>query len=213
MGRGEQTVLLCDDHQLVAQLLASSVSAEPDLVCVGVAHDAATALRTARETIPDVVVMDVRLGDGDGIGVARELLAELPRTRVIVLTAFADSRLARRAADAGASALVAKDGQVEVLLDLIRSAVRGSFVSGPGIPTVRQPADRLAAAGLDPQDAEVLRLLAAGRDEEGVARELRLDQDRARRRVRSVLEALGADSPRTAVSAAVERGLLRVGPR
>lgn len=204
-------MLLVDDHQLVVQLLAAALSAEPDLECVGVAHDAAAALAKGRELAPDVVVMDVRLGDGDGIAAARELLAELPKTRVIILTAFADPRLVQRAAAAGVSALAAKDGQIDGLLQLIRQSVRGSFVSGHGIPQVQQPEDRLAAAGLTADDGAVLRLLAAGLGEDGVASELGVDLRQARRRVQAVLTALGADTVQEAVSTAVARGLLRVG--
>ncbi|GGK83400.1 response regulator transcription factor [Ornithinimicrobium pekingense] len=204
-------MLLVDDHQLVVQLLATALSAEPDLECVGVAHDAAAALAKGRELAPDVVVMDVRLGDGDGIAAARELLAELPQTRVIVLTAFADPRLVQRAAAAGVSALAAKDGQIDGLLQLIRQSVRGSFVSGHGIPQVQQPEHRLAAAGLTADDGAVLRLLAAGLGEDGVASELGVDLRQARRQVQAVLTALGAATAQEAVSTAVARGLLRVG--
>lgn len=204
-------VLVVDDHQLIVQLLAASLSAEPDLECVGVAHDAATALARARELRPDVVVMDVRLGDGDGIAAAAELLAELPEARVIVLTAFVDQRLVQRAVEAGVSALAAKDGQIDVLLDLVRHSARGSFTAGDGIPSVQRPADRLTAAGLTPADAEVLRLLAAGLDDEAIARELAVDVRQSRRQVGRVLAALGVDTPHQAVSASVARGLLRIG--
>ena len=213
MSEDVQTVLLVDDHQLVAQLLSSTLSAEPDLECVGVAHDAASAVRQARALTPDIVLMDVRLGDGDGIAVARQLLADLPRTRVIVLTAFADARLVQRAVEAGVSGLAAKDGQIEALLELVRRSARGSFVHGDGIPAPRRQGDRLAAAGLDPRDGEVLRLLAAGLGSQEMARELGTDESRVNHRVREVLAALGVDTPHAAVSAAVERGLLKVGSR
>lgn len=205
-------MLVVDDHHLIVQLLATALSAEPDLECVGVAHDVATALRKARELRPDVVVMDVRLGDGDGIAAARELLRELTEVRVIVLTAFVDRRLVQRAAEAGVSALAAKDGEITVLLDLVRHSVRGSFTAGDGIPVEQQPADRLEAAGLTAEDAEVLRLLAAGLDEDELARELGVDVRVGHRRVAAVLTRLGVDAPHQAVSAAVARGLLRVGP-
>ena len=213
MGQGVETVLLVDDHQLVAQLLSSTLAAEPDLECVGVAHDASSAVRQARALTPDIVLMDVRLGDGDGIAVARELLADLPRTRVIVLTAFADTRLVQRAVEAGVSGLVAKDGQIEALLELVRRSVRGSFVHGDGIPAPRRQEDRLAAAGLDPRAGEVLRLLAAGLGVQEMARELGTDEATVHQQVAVVLTALGVDTPHAAVSAAVERGLLRVGGR
>ncbi|WP_122260584.1 response regulator transcription factor [Ornithinimicrobium cerasi] len=206
-----RTVMVVDDHQMFVQLLSAALSAEPDLECVGVAHDTASALATARELQPDVVVMDVRLGDGDGIAAAGELLATLPQTRVVILTAFADPRLVQRAADSGVSAVAAKDGEIDGLLALLRGARRGTFVTGSGIPVVQQPQDRFAAAGLSAEDGHLLRLLAAGFDEDGVARELGVEPQAARSRIRAVLSALGARTPVQAVSTAVSRGLLRVG--
>jgi len=208
----QQRVLVVDDHQMFVQLLSSALSAQPDLQCVGVAYDTSAALRKARELRPDLIVMDVRLGDGDGIAAARELVDEHPETRVVVLTAFADARLVQRAADAGVSALLAKDGEIDALLDTIRHAERGSFVSGQGVPEVQQhPDDRFTAVGLTPEDGPLLRLLAAGLDSEGVARELGIEPRAARQRITHVERVLGARNSAEAVSAAVRRGLLKVG--
>jgi DNA-binding NarL/FixJ family response regulator len=213
MASGEaQRVLVVDDHQMFVQLLSSALSAQPDLECVGVAYDISAALERARELRPDLIVMDVRLGDGDGIAAARELVAEHPDTRVVVLTAFVDTRLVQRAADAGVSALLAKDGEIDNLMDAIRHAERGSFISGHGVPEVQQqPEDRFTAIGLAPEDGVLLRLLATGLDVEGVARELGVEPRVARQRIQHVQSTLGARSSAEAVSAAVRRGLLKVG--
>lgn len=207
-----QRVLVVDDHQMFVQLLSAALSAEPDLDCVGVAHDITSALEKTRELRPDLVVMDVRLGDGDGIAAARELLEEHPETRVVVLTAFADARLVQRAADAGVSALLAKDGEIDNLLDTVRHARRGAFVSGRGLPDAQAlPEDKFTALGLTTDDGPLLRLLAAGFDVDGVARELGIDTRAAHQRVQHVRAALGARTSAEAVSAAVRRGLVRVG--
>lgn len=207
-----QRVLVVDNHKIFVQLLSSALSAEPDLDPVGVAHDTRTALELARELRPDVVVMDVRLGDGDGIAVARELSDELPETRIVVLTAFADSALVRRAADSGACALLAKDGDLDVLLDALRTAQNGSFVIGAALPPLPVRHDeRLARAGLGSESGHLLRLLAAGFDTEGIARELAVTRAEAQRRIDEIVRGLQASGPADAVAVAVSRGLFRVG--
>lgn len=207
-----QRVLVVDDHRIFVQLLTTALSAEQDLEPVGVAHDTVEALGQARELRPDLVVMDVRLGDGDGIAVARELAEELPETKVIVLTAFADAGLVRRAADAGACALLAKDGDLEVLLAALRTAGRGDFTVSAALPHLPEQRDaRLALAGLSPDGGMLLRLLAAGFDTEGVARELSVSRSEAQHRIDRVVGALHASGPADAVAAAVRRGLFRVG--
>lgn len=207
-----QRVLVVDDHKIFVQLLSSALSAEPDLETIGIAHDTAGALALARELRPDLVVMDVRLGDGDGIAVARELADELPETKVVVLTAFPDAALVRRAADSGACALLAKDGDLGVLLAALRTAQRGSFTLGADLPPLlARPDERLILAGLEPESGTLLRLLAAGFDSDGIARELALTRAEAQRRIDHVVTTLQADDPADAVAVAIRRGLVSVG--
>lgn len=207
-----QRVLLVDDHQMFVQLLSTALSAEPDLECVGAAHDTTSALQRARDLHPDLIVMDVRLGDGDGIAAAEQLGRELPATRVVILTAYADAGLVRRAVDAGAAALLAKDGELGVLLAALRAARGDSFVLGPGIQSApTQCESRLAAVGLFPTAGQMLRLLAAGLSVDEVARELDMDPRTARRRVADLVAGLGVETPAQAVSVAVHRGLIRIG--
>ncbi|MCA1783704.1 MAG: response regulator transcription factor [Dermatophilaceae bacterium] len=207
-----QRVLVVDDHRIFVQLLASALSAEPDLQPVGVAHDTVTALKLGRELRPDLIVMDVRLGDGDGIAVARELADDLPDTKVVVLTAFSDAGLVRAAADSGACALLAKNGDLGVLLSTLRAARRGSFTVGTDLPPpAKRPDDRLTLAGLEPESTDLLRLLAAGFDTDGVARELAVTRTEAQRRIDHLVTVLRANGPVDAVAVGIRRGLFRVG--
>src|SRR3954463_7221452 len=128
---GSSTVLVVDDHVVFAQLVERALSHEPDLTCVGIASTLAEARRMCATHRPDVVIMDVRLDDGDGVEGAAELVAEYPDLRVVVLSAFIDSRLMQRAARAGATALQAKDGGLEDRLDAIRYAEPGSLAVHP----------------------------------------------------------------------------------
>lgn len=207
-----ERVLIVDDHKIFVHLLGTALAGEADLEPVGVAHDTARALEMARSLRPDVVVMDVRLGDGDGVALARELTEELPDLRVIVLTGFADAALVRRAADSGACALLAKDGDFALLLEALRTARRGSFFTGVGVPEAAERGDeRLVRAGLPSDGGTLLRLLAAGFTGDDIARELVLSRSEAQRRISGLVAALGVDSPADAVAEAVRRGLFRVG--
>ena len=100
---------------------------EADLDCVGAAHDADRARRMAQELAPDVILMDVNLGDQDGLDLTAELVAAHPELRVVVLTAHADGAAMRRAAAAGACALLPKDGSLPDLLNGLRSARPGGL--------------------------------------------------------------------------------------
>lgn len=206
-------VLVVDDHRMFSQMLATALSAEPDLECVGIAHDAATALASARDLRPDVVVMDVRLGDGDGISAARELGQDLPGTTVVVLTAHGDPTIVRRAAEAEVRALLAKDGDLVELLSILRSPSDVTFTVGSGLPAASHLAQvgRLAAAGLAPEHGLLLRLLAAGLDSDAIARELGVDVRTAQAQVQDLVAALGARSPGDAVAVAVRLRLVQVG--
>lgn len=208
-------VLVVDDHRLLVQLLVGALASEEDMECVGTAHDIESALALTDALQPDVVMMDVRLADGDGIAATRELTTRFPELRVVVVTAFVDARLMQRAAEAGACALLAKDGELQNLLHTVRTAVRGGFVvqselvdmsahEGPG-PGYRRPQ-------LTDRDRAVLRMLAAGCDSTAIARELNVSPEAGRGCVAHVLSAVGAPSPLEAVVVAMRNGLFHRGP-
>lgn len=207
-----ERVLIVDDHKIFVHLLGTALAGEPDMEPVGVAHNTARALEMARSLRPDVVVMDVRLGDGDGVALARELTEELPDLRVIVLTGFVDAALVRRAADSRACALLAKDGDFALLLEALRTARRGAFFTGTGVPKATERGDeRLERAGLSPGGGILLRLLAAGFTSDDIARELTLSRSETQRRIGDLVASLGVDRPADAVAEALRRGLFRIG--
>src|SRR5881409_2699699 len=103
-------VLVVDDHRIFAESLALALSSQQDIVCIGTAHSVASAVVMTAVLQPDVVIMDVRLGDGDGVSATADLISRLPDLRVVVLTAFLDTALVRRVSAAGARALLPKDG-------------------------------------------------------------------------------------------------------
>ena len=124
-------IVVVDDHRMFAQLLAITLGDQPDMECVGIANDVATALSMVTALRPDLVLMDARLQDGDGVAATAELVANNPDLRVAVLSGFIDTALMRRAAEAGACALHPKDGDLEEILSAVRRARAGSFVVQP----------------------------------------------------------------------------------
>lgn len=205
-------VVVVDDHLVFAQLLGRSLGAEPDLDCVGTASTVTEALRLVRQQRPDLVVMDVRLDDGDGVDATAALTAEHPDLRVVVLSAYVDAPLLARAERSGACALLPKNGRLDETLEVLRLAERGGFLVPPRFLrslTANRAADD---PGLTPRELEVLRMLSAGVAVPTVARELGVTVGEARSLVGSVLAKLGARSPLEAVVTAARRGLVHAAP-
>ncbi len=204
---------MVDDHLMFAQLLAITLADQPDMECVGIAGDVAVALEMVASLQPDLVLMDARLRDGDGVAATAELVASHPGLRVAVLSGYIDIALMRRAAEAGACALHPKDGDVEEILHAVRTARCGSFDVHPRL---------LHSLGLDtsalvPQppsltdiEREVLQFLAAGLGTSVIAHELGIPVSSCRAHVQDVLTKLGAPSPLEAVVVALRSGLVGV---
>jgi DNA-binding NarL/FixJ family response regulator len=123
-------VLVVDDHPVLRAGLEAVLRAEPGFVCVGTASDGHELLAGLRRTRPDVVLLDWRLGDEDGLILCRSLRAEPAPPEVVLYTATADGNLATQASAAGAYAVVEKSANLDQLFDALRLAVRGSGVAG-----------------------------------------------------------------------------------
>ena len=131
VGTSPTRILIADDHRTFAELFALGLEREPDLEAVGHARTAAEALQMAESLRPDLVIMDVRLGDGDGIEVTAQLTERYEDLCVIVLTGHPDPSVVSRAAKAGACGFLPKDGALDAMLHALRSARRGSLVLPP----------------------------------------------------------------------------------
>jgi DNA-binding NarL/FixJ family response regulator len=205
-----------DDHTTFADLLALALNAEPDFTCVGTASGVAKALTMVDELRPDVVLMDVRLGDGDGIAATAELTQLYPELRVVVLTANTDTTLMQRAADAGACCLLPKDGSLPDMLQALRSSRRGGLVVHPALLSAltadrpRRRSDYLPP--LTRRERDVLRMLAEGSDPRAIAKDLGIAVATCRGYVKSLLLKLDAHSQLEAVVIATNHGLVSVGP-
>jgi DNA-binding NarL/FixJ family response regulator len=206
-------VLVVDDHRTLAEAISMAITSQPDLECVGTAHGVDDALAFAARLDPDVVVMDLRMADGDGLQATRRLLADAPHVRVVLLTAYVDRGLLQRAIWCGASALMPKNGALDDLLHAVRTAHPSRFIVPPDIVTesMRTPEPLTGTRSpLTQRESEVLGQLAAGSDASTVARALGISLLTSRGHIKSILGKLDAHTQLEAVMTAIRLRLIKV---
>ncbi|MGD0983171.1 MAG: response regulator transcription factor [Acidimicrobiales bacterium] len=192
-------VFLVDDHEIVRSGLRSMLEADGDIEVVGEAGTAAEATTRGVALGPDVAVLDVRLPDGDGIEVCRELRSRLPGVQCLMLTSFADDEALFAAIMAGASGYVLKQIRGNDLLDAVRRVGRGESLIDPSMtkrvfdrlrdgPTRDERLDRLSD-----QERRVLDLVAEGLTNRQIADRLYLAEKTVKNYVSSMLSKLGMD--------------------
>jgi DNA-binding NarL/FixJ family response regulator len=211
-------VLLADDQPLVRGGFAVFVNGAPDLEVVGQAATCREAIELARTTRPDVVVMDIRMPDLDGIKATKEITNELDAVRVLILTTFEIDEYIFDALRAGASGFLGKSAEPDELLDAIRAVHRGEallsptatraligrFLSRPETSTNHHRLD-----GLTEREREVLALVGAGLSNEEIAAHLVLSAHTVKTHVNRAMTKLGAHDRAQLVIAAYETGLVR----
>ncbi len=209
-------LLLVDDDVLVRSGLRVILDSEPDLQVVGDAGTGREALDAAARTDPDVVLMDVRMPDMDGIAATEALVARDPlRPRVLVLTTFEDDDYLYRSLRAGASGFALKRSDPDELVDAIRVVARGSSLVLPQLTrtliAAHAPGRRTgpsALPDLTTREADVLRLVAGGLSNAEIADRFHLSRETVKTHVSSVLLKLGARDRTQAVIAAYESGFM-----
>ncbi|RJO73677.1 DNA-binding response regulator [Nocardia panacis] len=194
------TVFLVDDHAIVRRGVADLIRAEPDLVLIGEAADVSHALARIPALAPDIAVLDVRLPDGNGIELCRELLDRLPGLRCLILTSFTDEQAMLDAILAGASGYVVKDiGTVE-LVDAIREVGAGhSLLDNRAAATLMSRLREEAATKTSPlaelteQERTLLGLLGEGLTNRQIGARMFLTEKTVKNYVSRVLSKLGVE--------------------
>ena len=200
LGRNVIRVVIADDQELVREGLRMMLDAETDLTVVGEAGDGHQALAAAREHDPDVLVMDIRMPELDGIEATRRLVAAGGRARVLILTTFDLDDYVYRAMKAGASGFLLKDATREQLAAAVRTVAAGESLLAPAItrrliedfcerppPTATTPD---AVAHLSQRELDVLRLLARGLSNAEIAAQLYLSDTTVKSHVARILAKL-----------------------
>ena len=214
-------VAIVEDQELVRTGLRMILDAADGIEVVGEAADGADVPDLVRRAAPDVVLMDIRMPDVDGIEATRRLAASGSPARVIVLTTFDLDEHVQAALRAGASGFLLKDGPAEEMLTAVRVVAAGESLLSPSVtrrviaelvsrpePSERRPP---ALEELTPREEEVLRLLARGRSNAEIADELVVSHETVKSHVARILMKLGARDRVQAVIAAYEAGLVRPG--
>jgi DNA-binding NarL/FixJ family response regulator len=206
-------VLLVDDDSLVRVGLRAILDAEDDLTVVGEAADGAEVPPLVARHRPDVVLMDVRMPDVDGIQATRHLLAtSATPPRVIVVTTFENDDYVYDALRAGASGFLLKRARPDEVVEAIRVVTRGDSLLFPAairrLVAARGGTVRQATARLTEREAEVLKLMAAGLSNAEIAKELVLGVETVKTHVGNVLAKLGARDRVQAVITAYETGFV-----
>ena len=214
------SILIADDQAMVRSGLRMILESEPDLVVVDEAADGAQAVRIAKRERPDVVLMDVRMPEMDGLEATRLISSDLDEVRVIVLTTFDIDEYVYGALRAGASGFLLKDAPADDLVAAIRVVAGGDALLAPSV--TRRIIEHFAAGpdpdrtveGLDDltdRETEVLRLLARGLSNSEIAEELFVSEATVKTHVSHVLTKLGIRDRVQAVVAAYESGLVTPG--
>ncbi|HKA26503.1 MAG TPA: response regulator transcription factor [Gaiellaceae bacterium] len=212
-------VLVADDQPLVRSGFRMVLDERPDLELVGEAADGLEALRLSRELDPDVILMDVRMPNMDGVEATRRLVESGARARVLVLTTFDLDEYVYAAIRAGASGFLLKDVEPAALVDAIRVVAAGNSLFGPEatqrlLDQFAQPASSERAEELEQltdREREILSLMAHGLSNAELAERLYLTEATVKSHVSSIFRKLGVRDRVQAVIAAYEAGLVRPG--
>ncbi|MFD5321505.1 response regulator [Streptomyces sp. NPDC127098] len=215
------TVVLADDERLVRTALRAILSAEPDLEVVGEAATGAEAVSVVRRLRPDVVLMDVRMPEVDGIRATERLLGAMdPAPRIVVVTTFENDAYVYDALRAGASGFLLKRAAAEELVQAVRLVARGESLLFPAavraLAARHSPTHRPGPAPgrrLTEREAQVLRLVAEGLTNAEIANRLAVGAQTVKTHVAAVLAKLGARDRTQAVITAYEHGFVVPGRR
>ena len=213
------SVLIADDQALVREGLHLMLDAEPDITVVGEAENGNDALVKARGLDPDVVLMDVRMPELDGLEATARLAQTGLRARVLMLTTFDLDEYVYRAMKAGASGFLLKDAKREQLATAVRTVAAGESLLAPVITQrliedfCRRPPPGLegAPAGLTERELGVVRLVARGLSNRELAKELYLSEATVKSHIARILAKLGVRDRVQIVVFAYESGIARPG--
>ncbi|HEU4947505.1 MAG TPA: response regulator transcription factor [Kribbella sp.] len=216
-------VLVVDDQAIVRAGFSALLDAQPDLQVVGQAADGAEAVGLARELVPDVILMDVRMPVLDGLAATRRILADVAPgepPRVIMLTTFDLDEYVYDALRAGASGFLLKHSSPDELAVAVRVVAGGDALLAPSVtrrlvedfarvrPVLPSP-----PAELTPRETDVLRLIARGQSNREIAASLVLAEQTVKTHVSRILTKLGLRDRAQAVVYAYEAGVVSPGPR
>ena len=199
-------VFLADDHPPLRAGIAAILNSQPDMKVVGEAGCGREALES--EAVADVYIVDLRMPDGDGIHLIKELMKRDPASKVLVLTTYDNEEDVFRALEAGARGYLLKDTNTEELVAALRQVHAGERHLPHAIAT--RLADRLVRPSLTPRELDVLRLVAKGRTNKELASAMFISEETVKTHVKTLFLKLGVHDRAEAVSVSLKRGIIRL---
>jgi DNA-binding NarL/FixJ family response regulator len=202
-------LVIVDDHPVVRDGLRGMFAGDPDFEVVGEAGDGAEAVAVVAAVAPDVVLMDLRMPNVDGVAAITKLRANGSTARVLVLTTYDTDSDVLPAVEAGATGYLLKDAPREELFRAVEAAARGQAVLSPAVAArlmgqIRRP----ASEPLSKRELEVLELISQGSTNRDAARQLFISEATVKTHLLHVYEKLGVNDRAAAVAAAFSRGYL-----
>jgi two-component system NarL family response regulator len=201
-------ILLADDHPSLRAGLASILNAEPGLTVVAEAGSGRETLIKTGASSPDVLVVDLRMPDGDGIETIKQLVSKNPQVRVLVLTTYDNEEDIFNALEAGARGYILKDTTREEIIEAVRQVHAGNRFLPSAIAS--RLADRMIRPTLTPRELDVLRLVSRGRTNKEIAAAMFISEETVKSHMKGLFQKLGVHDRAEAVATALQRGLLRI---
>ncbi len=202
-------LLLVEDHQVVRQGLAALLATSEGVEVAGAVGDGRAAIESYRRLRPDVTLMDLQMPKLGGVEAIREIRAEFPEARIIVLTTYDGDEDIFRALQAGARGYLLKGMPFDVLLDTIHAVHAGK--SRVPAPVAEKLAERLSGQQLTARELGVLERIVAGRANKEIAADLFISEATVKTHVNSLLSKLGVADRTQAATAAIQRGFVHLG--
>jgi DNA-binding NarL/FixJ family response regulator len=209
-------VLIVDDHTVVRDGLTAVLGRQGDFTVVGEAANGLEAVDRARELKPDVILMDLRMPELDGVEAMRRIRAADPEAKFIILTTYDSDEYIFEAIEAGAKGYLLKDASREELFEAVRAVHRGESLIQPGVAA--RVLDRFAELSrqasdievLSEREVEVLRLMARGAANKEIAVALSISESTVKTHVANIFQKLDVNDRTEAVTQALQRGIIKL---
>jgi DNA-binding NarL/FixJ family response regulator len=209
-------VMIADDHPVVREGLSAMLNKEPDIQVVGEAENGAEAVKKANEFQPEIVLMDLRMPEVDGVEAMRRIRAEHPDIKFIVLTTYDNDEYIFKGIEAGARAYLLKDAPREELFKAIRAVYKGESLIQPAV--AGRVLDRFselsrqaqAPERLSERELEVLELMAKGAANKAIANNLSITESTVKTHIQTIFQKLGVGDRTEAVTQAIKKGIIRI---
>ncbi len=209
-------ILIADDHPVVREGLITMIKREPGFKVVGEAANGVEALSKAKELKPDVVLMDLRMPEMDGVEAIRQISSAEPNIKFIILTTYSDDEYIFKGIEVGARAYLLKDAPRAELFKAIRAVYRGESLIQPVVAS--RVLDRFAELSrqsqapeiLSEREIEVLRLMAKGDANKEIAAQLHITDSTVKTHISSIFQKLNAKDRTEAAMIAIRRGIIKI---